>query len=313
MITDIFKSFFYKASFAFRKHSPEILTGVGITGVVTGTVMACVATTKLEKTMDPHRQKLDDIHENPNPDEAEHRKEVVAEYAKTTWDLVKLYGPAAVVESASIGCLLGSHKIMRNRNAALAAAYTTVSNAFESYKQRVAEKFGDETEKQIRYGVREEEVEEEYTDKKGNVKTRKKTVKMMDSKKKSPYSRFYTQGCDGWSKDAGANLITLGSKEDFLNKRLQVRGYLFLNEVYEYLGIAPIREGQYLGWYYNPNDPSLHNYVDFGIYDCHDILKCNFVNGFEDTILLDFNFDGNIVDRFNVNNDDVVADYQGGC
>ena len=312
MITDIYKSLFYKATFALRKHSPEILTGVGITGVVTGTVMACVATTKLEKTMDPHRQKLDDIHENPNPDEAEHRKEVVSEYAKTAWDLVKLYAPSVVVESASIGCLLGSHKIMRNRNAALAAAYTTVSKAFDSYKARVAEKLGDETEKQIRYGIREEEVEEEYTDKKGNVKTRKKTVKTMDSKEKSPYSRFYACGCDGWSKDVGANVITLGSKEDFLNKRLQVRGYLFLNEVYEFLGIPPIREGQYLGWFYNPNDPTLHNCVDFGIYDCHDILKCNFVNGFEDTILLDFNFDGNIVDRFNVNNDEVVADYQGG-
>jgi hypothetical protein len=201
---------------------------------------------------------------------------------------------------------------MRDRNAALAAAYTTVSNAFDSYKKRVADKLGEEAEKELRYDIRTEEVDEEYEDAKGKKKTRKKTVKTMDEKLHSPYSRFYTQGCDGWSKDPGQNVTTLWYKRSELNKRLQLRGYLFLNEVYEFLGIAPIREGQYLGWYYDPSDPTLHNKVDFGIYDCHDILKCNFVNGFEDTILLDFNIDGNIVDRFNVNNEEAVLDFQGG-
>ena len=312
MNTDILKHAFYKAAFQLRKHSPEILTALGIGGVVTGTVMACVATTKLDKTMEPHKKELDDIHTNPNPDEKEHCKEITKAYAKTAWDLAKLYGPAAIVEGCSIACLLGSHKIMRDRNAALAAAYTTVSNAFDSYKKRVADKLGEEAEKELRYGIRTEEVDEEYEDKKGKVKTRKKTVKTMSDREKSPWSRFYAQGCDGWSKDPGQNVITLGAKESFLNKRLQLRGYLFLNEVYEYLGIAPIREGQYLGWYYDPNDPTLHNCVDFGVYDCHDILKCNFVNGFEDTILLDFNIDGNIVDRFNVNNEEAVLDFQEG-
>ena len=82
--------------------------------------------------------------------------------------------------------------------------------------------------------------------------------------------------------------------------------------MYEFLYCSdPIRDGQYLGWYYDPSDPTLHNKVDFGIYDCHDLLKCNFVNGFENTILLDFNIDGNIVDRFNVNNSEMVKDYYG--
>ena len=312
MNTDILKHAFYKAVFQLKKHSPEILTALGIGGVVTGTVMACKATTKLEKTMESHKKELDDIHTNPNPDEKEHRKEVTKAYLKTAWDLTKLYAPAVIVEGASIGCLLGSHKIMRNRNAALAAAYTTVSNAFESYKKRVADKIGEEAEKEIRYDIRTEEIDEEYEDTKGKKKTRKKTVKTMDGREKSPYSRFYADGCDGWSKDPGANVITLRSKQAELNKRLQIRGYLFLNEVYEFLGIPLIREGQYLGWFYDPNDPTLHNKVDFGIYDCHDILKCNFVNGFENTVLLDFNIDGNIVDRFNVNNEEAILDYCGG-
>lgn len=312
MIIDILKSFVYKTGFELKKRSPEILTGVGIVGVVTGTVMACVATTKLEKTMEPHRQKLNDIHENPNPDESEHRKEIVSEYGKTALDLIKLYGPSVAVESASIGCLLGSHKIMRNRNAALAAAYTTVSKAFEAYKDRVAENIGPDKEKEIRYGIKEEEVEEEYTDKKGNKKTRKKTVKTMDGGARSPYSIFWTAGCNGWDKDPGVSKRNLFEKQAWANERLKRRGHVVLNEVYELLGAEPTREGLYVGWYYDPSDPSLHNKIDFGVFDCSDILKCDFVNGWEDTVILDFNVDGNIVDRFKVNNEKEAAEFYGG-
>lgn len=312
MNTDIFKHAFYKAVFQLKKHSPEILTALGIGGVVTGTVMACKATTKLEKTMESHKKELDDIHTNPNPDEKEHRKEVTKAYLKTAWDLTKLYAPAVIVEGASIGCLLGSHKIMRNRNAALAAAYTTVSNAFESYKKRVADKIGEEAEKEIRYDIRTEEIDEEYEDAKGKKKTRKKTVKTIGDSERSPYARFYAEGCDGWSKDPGANIMTLLSKQAWLNERFRIRGHMVLNDVYECLGLPLIREGQYLGWYYDPSDPTLHNKIDFGIYDCHDILKCNFVNGFENVVILDFNIDGNIVDRFHVNNEDAVLNYCGG-
>lgn len=310
MNSEFIKHAFYKASFALKKHAPEILTGLGITGVVAGTVMACVATTKLEKTMEPHKKELEDIHANPNPDEKEHRKEIVKAYGRTAWDMVKLYGPSVAVEAASIGCLLGSHKIMRDRNAALAAMYTTVSGAFDAYKKRVAEKYGEDAEKEIRYDIRESEVEEEYQDEKGKKKTRKKTVKTMDEEVRSPYSRFYTTGCDGWSKDPGVSLRNLFEKQAWCNERLRARGYLFLNEVYELLSIAPIREGQYLGWYYEPGKHEVE--VDFGVFDCHDILKCNFVNGFEDTVILDFNLDGNIVDRFGVDNEEAVLDYHGG-
>lgn len=312
MNTNFIKSAFYKTSFQLKKYSPEILMTVGITGVVTGTILACRATTKLEKTMEPHKKELDDIHTNPNPDEKEHRKEVTKAYAKTAWDLIKLYAVPAAVESASIGCLLGSHKIMQNRNIALAAAYTTVSSAFDAYKKRVADKFGEEAEKEIRYDIRTEEIDEEYEDAKGKKKTRKKTVKTIGNSERSPYARFYAEGCDGWSKDPGANIMTLLSKQAWLNERFRIRGHMVLNDVYECLGLPLIREGQYLGWYYDPSDPTLHNKIDFGIYDCHDILKCDFVNGFENVVLLDFNIDGNIVDRFHVNNEDAVLNYCGG-
>lgn len=312
MITDIFKTAFYRTTFQLKKYSPEILTGLGITGVVAGTVMACVATTKLDKTLEPHKQKLDDIHENPNPDEKEHRKDIFTEYAKTGFDLAKLYAPSVAIESAAIACLLGSHKIMRNRNAALAAAYTTVSSAFDSYKKRVAEKVGEDVEKEIRYGIREEEVEEEYIDSKGKTKTRKKTVKTMDDDVRSPYSVFWTAGCNGWDKDPGVSKQNLLAKQSWINERLIHRGHVVLNEVYELLGVEPTREGLYVGWYYDPTDPTLHNKIDFGVFDCGDILKQDFVNGWENTVILDFNVDGNIVDRFKVDNKKEAAEFYGG-
>ena len=188
-ITESIKGVFYKALFGLKKHSPEILTAVGITGVVTGTVLACVATTKLEKTLEPRKKELEEVHEHKNEmTEKEYRSEIAKTYGRTALDMAKLYGPAVIVEGSAIACLLGSHKIMRNRNAALAAAYTTVSTAFDRYKKRVAEKLGDEAEKEIRYGIREEEVEEEITDSKGKKKIVKKTVKTMGEEEFSPYS-----------------------------------------------------------------------------------------------------------------------------
>lgn len=307
---DSLKKIFYDAAFKLKKHSPEILVGTGIVGVVTGTVLACVATTKLEKTLEPHKKELEAIHsDKEHMTESEYRRNVTRAYGKTALSMVKLYGPAVLVEGSAIGCLIGSHKIMQNRNAALASTLATVSTAFDSYKKRVAAKLGEEAEKELRYDIREEEIEEEYTDEKGKKKTRKKIIKTMDENEHSPYSRFYDAGCYGWSRDASANLIFLKNAQAYFNKRLEIRGYVFLNEVYEYLNYPPIREGQYVGWFYNPEDETLHNKIDFGIYDIHDVSKRNFVNGYENVILLDFNIDGNIVDRFGINNDKVVRSY----
>ena len=242
--------------------------------------------------------------------EKSYRKEITRAYGKTALSLIKLYGPAVLVEGSAIGCLVGSHKILRNRNAALASTLATVSTAFDRYKKRVAEKLGDEAEKELRYDIHKEEIEEEYTDEKGKKKVRKKTVSTINEEETSPYSRFYDAGCCGWSRDASANLLYLKNVQAYFNDRLRIRGYVFLNEVYEYLNLPIIQEGQYIGWYYDPNDENLHNCVDFGIYDIHDARKRDFVNGYETVILLDFNIDGNIVDRFGINNEKMKVSYQ---
>ena len=78
---------------------------------------------------------------------------------------------------------------------------------------------------------------------------------------------------------------------------LKSRGHLFLNEVYDLLDIPRSKAGQVVGWVYNKNNNVKgDNYVDFNIYDITDKAKRSFVNGYERTILLDFNVDGVIYD-----------------
>lgn len=119
-------------------------------------------------------------------------------------------------------------------------------------------------------------------------------VEKIESKKDqtvqpSQYARFFDESCHGWSKDPEANLLFLKLQQEYANSLLRSRGYMFLNEVYEMLGIPKSKEGQLVGWVYNEENPTGDNYIDFGIF-----AKSNskFVNGYERNILLDFNVDG---------------------
>ena len=88
----------------------------------------------------------------------------------------------------------------------------------------------------------------------------------------------------------------LKAEQNYANDRLRARGYLFLNEVYERLGIKQTKAGQIVGWVYDTKEPIGDNYVDFGIYNTNIEKTRDFVNGYENVILLDFNVDGNILD-----------------
>ena len=111
----------------------------------------------------------------------------------------------------------------------------------------------------------------------------------------SDYARFFDDGCLGWEKDAEHNLYILRCQQAFANQKLQAQGYLFLNDVYDMLGIPRTKAGQIVGWIYDEKNPIGDNFVDFGIYDIHNEQNRDFVNGYERTILLDFNVDGPIL------------------
>jgi hypothetical protein len=112
----------------------------------------------------------------------------------------------------------------------------------------------------------------------------------------SQYARFFDESCPNWGKDSEYNLAYLTQQQQYANDMLKTRGYLFLNEVYDMLGMPRSKAGQLVGWVYDPENGTGDNYVDFGIYSIDDARHRNFINGYEKTVLLDFNVDGLIFD-----------------
>ena len=286
-----------------EKHSPEILLGVGVVGVVATTVTACKATMKLNDILDEcveTREKIKEVAENPKYDdkysEEDAQKDLTINYVQTGVKIVKLYAPSVALGVFSVGCLLGSHNVMQKRNAALSAAYLTVDKSFKEYKQRVIDRVGEEVEKEIRYGIKAEEIETTIQNEDGTETTVKETVKTMDPNLYSDYARFFDEASPYWQSDPEYNLVFLKAQQQYANDLLRAKGRLFLNDVYDMLGIEKTKAGQIVGWVYDPVNPNGDNFVDFGIYDMSKERVRAFVNGYEATILLDFNVDGNIWD-----------------
>lgn len=295
---------FHKVAFKTKQHSPEILVVTGTIGVIASTVMVCKANTKAGEILSETKSKLDDIHTVANmPEmaekytEADAKKDLAIVYAQAAVSYVKLYALPVAIGIASVSCIFASHNIMRKRNIALAAAYATVDRSFKDYRSRVIERFGEALDKELKYGIKAQEIEETVVDENGEEKVVKKTVSVVDPNMHSEYARFFDDGCRNWEKNSEYNLMFLKQAQNWANERLKSRGHLYLNEVYEYLGIPMTKAGHEVGWVYDTSEnPIGDNFVDFGIYDLYNERARAFVNGYERTILLDFNVDGVISD-----------------
>ena len=301
------KKIINKVKFNVVKHSPEILMGIGIAGVVTSTVLACRSTLKVQEILDYKEKNMNNIkevlsEEREDYTEEDARKDKTIIMTTTTIRIMKLYIPSVIIGAGSIACLLESHNVMRNRNAGLAAALAATTESFKQYRERVTEKYGDEVDKEMRYGIKKEKKE------KDGKKTKEEIVVGCDEKELSGYARYFNENNINWSDDPQFNLMFLRQNQNWANDKLISQGYLYLNDVYEALGFPKSKAGQVVGWVYDPNNNEHgDNYVDFGIYDLNvkgyrdemtnDTIaeeRQDFVNGYRNSILLDFNVDGNI-------------------
>ena len=269
-----------------KKNSPTILTGAGIVGFIATTALTIKATAKAVDQIPQISKKVaevkgefvdqDDLHKDK-------QEALVKVYAESSVILLKTYGPALLTGSASIVCLLAAHGMMRKRQASLLAAYTALDAGFKAYRSRVAEKFGEADELKLYRGI--------------------KTVKDVDDEGQpceigdrddvlpSPYARFFDAGSVNWSKTPEYNLMFLRGQQDWANDRLRAHGFVFLNEVYESLGLERSQAGQIVGWKQNGNGDG---FIDFGLYAIGDEGNRAFVNIIEPVVLLDFNVDGPI-------------------
>lgn len=294
-----------RAGLKLQKHAPEIGLVVGVVCGVASTVMACKATLEVDEVLAETKENLDKVHrcsedetlsEKYSPEAA--KKDTAIIYAQTGVKLIKLYAPAIGLGLLSVASIVTSHNILRKRNIALAAAYATVDRGFKEYRDRVIDRFGEEIDKELKYNLQAEKIEETVIDKKtGKEKKVKKTVNVLPEGTYSQYARCFDECSSYFEKDPEYNLMFLRSQQQWANDRLISRGHLFLNEVYDSLDIPRSKAGQVVGWVYDPENKNSNgdNYVDFGIYDIYRKTNREFVNGYERAIWLDFNVDGDIL------------------
>lgn len=269
-----------------RKQSPKILFGVGVVGAIGSTVLACRATLRLEETLSLARNDLDIAYalDHENYSEGDRKRDVTVIYVRSAVVVGKLYAPSVLLGVASISALTASHNILSQRNVALTAAYAALDRGFTEYRERVIEKFGEEEDQKLRYDS--EEVTIDSNGKKAKV------IRAAPGAS-SIYARFFDEYSKSWSKEPEYNLLFIKCQQNYANDLLKARGHVFLNEVYDMLGIERSQAGQIVGWVMSREND---NFIDFGVFDGNENTR-DFVNGRERSILLDFNVDGVVWDK----------------
>lgn len=277
-----------------QKHAPEILTTVGVLGMVASGVLASRATLKLEPIiarMEDESSSAKDNRENlAGYSNLDYKKDTTAAYTRGVKDMVILYGPSVTLAAGSALCIVGAHGIMRRRNVALVAAYKVMEQGWSEYRKRVVEEFGEEKDREFKSGIKTVQVTDDATGKQTVAHT-------FDPNAISRYAKFFDEGNVNWQKDPELNLFFLTSQQNYLNDLLRIRGHVTLNDVYDRIGIDRTKEGFVVGWVFDKSKNSIgDNFIDFGIYTAGNDDARRFVNGDERSILLDFNVDGLIYD-----------------
>lgn len=202
------------------KRSPEILTGIGIAGMITTTILAVRATPKALELIEEQK-------EEESVDELSSFKVV-----KVAW---KPYIPAMVTCVASTACLIGASSVNTKRNAALATAYKLSETALSEYRDKVVETIGEKKERIVRDKVAEERVKKNPVSKNEVIVTGNGKTLCFD-----PISGRYFM----------CSIETIKKAENTLNKQMlhDISGYVSLNEFYDELGLDHTSVGNDLGW-----------------------------------------------------------------
>ena len=293
-----------------KKYSPEILMVTGVVTFIGTVVVACKQTTKASEILDAHKNSMDEIKEAADLAEEDNlvgedgelieytpedvKKDKLNVWAHTAVGFTKLYLPAIALGAVSLTSFLAANKILKGRYLAMVGAFNAVSDTFEKYRERVKVEYGNDMDRHFMYGAERSKVDVIETDENGKKhKTKEEIENVIIENNHSPYARFFDQSCADWDKSPELNRMFLEAVQDGAQKKLERRGHLFLNEVYDMLGFERTSAGALVGWVLGNGD----DYIDFGLYDQESKATRRFVNGLENVILLDFNVDGVIYDK----------------
>lgn len=205
------------------KHSPEILTGIGIAGMVTTTILAVKATPKALRLIEEKKEELEF-----------ERDEFVtlskSEVVKTCW---KCYIPSAVTGAMSIACLIGASSVNLKRNAALATAYTLSETALKEYQEKVVETIGEKKEQVVHDAIAKDKIDKQPVTTSEVIITEKGNTLCFDAVS----GRYFK-----------SDIEKLKKTENELNRRMRDEMYISLNDFYYEIGVKPIDLGDELGW-----------------------------------------------------------------
>lgn len=276
-----------------KQHSPSLMFAAGVTGIGVTVFLACRSTLRVEPVLDELNENLEKVKtvaEAGLSTKADQHRARVASYVQATTRLAKLYGPALVVGGISIALLTGSHLTLKNRLAGTTAALAAVHKTFGAYRQRVVDEFGIEKDREFRYGVEEREVIIEGEN--GPEVVIERTAKDGDSM----YARWFN--CDtskDWSPIVENNVLKLRATQDYANHRLNAKGYVLLNDVYEALGLKPTSAGSQVGWL-KDNPRGGDGFIDLGCWSdgSMDAFNNFMWRGRASAVLIDPNVDGEI-------------------
>lgn len=275
-----------------KKSGPTVLTGVGVVGIPVAMVLTAAASIKVANTLPGIRLHIATAEleaKEAGKDEKGQAHAVAKAQVEMGLQIAKVYSPAIGVAGVSIACLVISHGMMKHREAQLVGAFVALEAGFKAYRARVAEKLGETEELELYRGAKLRISESDEG-----------TSCIIDYDDTSPsiYAKFFDESCTNWSKSPEYNLTFLRAQQNWANDKLRAQGHLFLNEVYDALGMTRTQAGQIVGWVWDADKHGTGDgYVDFGIYQIADPNNRAFVNGLEHTVGLDFNCDGVIIGK----------------
>ena len=248
-----------KSAAVLKRFAPEIMVGAGIVGGVAAAVMACKASPKAALLKEELASDLESLQaaqeEIAQSDKAEEyteqdaRMDVVRTYAAYAGKLIRLYGPAVLVGVGAVASILGGCGILRGRVVALGAALTASDRAYDIYRSRVRDRFGEDVDNELKYGLSTSKVTVKHEDgTKEKVITQSLPEEEAVATGASQYARVFDASNPNWSPDKSVSLLFLQAQQTYMNNLLNSRGHVLLNEVYDAIGLPRTSEGCLVGW-----------------------------------------------------------------
>lgn len=214
------EKFIFSSVHALKKASPTILSVTASIGVVVTAALTAKATPKAMRL-------IDDAASRKDTDEEFGRIDAI----KACW---KCYIPAASFGMITVLCIAGSSILNQKKQASLVGAYTMLQHSFDEYRQKIIEMKGEELDKEVRHAVAE---------------SKKNIVAVNDANISSVGDEimFFDELSERYLE---RTMEQVRYAEYHLNRMLQSKGFVSLNEFYRLLEIEEIESGDVVGWNY---------------------------------------------------------------